>query len=220
MIGLDLATAQEHRPQPGTPALHAGLHARDRQPHSLGGGDLRHTFQLREFYGLPVVVGKLADHRGDAAVGHLGARIGLLASVPPLVLLQCLLVSPLPRRACTAEAAHEDGDSSDQVDLSEQGFDHRQGPTEATLSCKITVAYRGQCDEAEVRVIAPRPTLLRGEEGLRSKVPNGLKHEGEGHPEQHVDAQGSQDREQADLCVPPEPASDPAYRGQRQGAGL
>src|SRR5215211_7872868 len=74
-VGLDLATAQEHRPQPSASALHAGLHARDRQPQLLCCGALRHTLQLRELYGLPVVLGELADHRGDA-VGHLGACLG------------------------------------------------------------------------------------------------------------------------------------------------
>lgn len=52
-VRLDLATAQEHRPQAGTAALHPRLRARDREAETFGGG-LSHPLQLGEFYGPPI----------------------------------------------------------------------------------------------------------------------------------------------------------------------
>src|SRR5918995_5766985 len=88
------------------------------------------------------------------------ARTGLLAAFPPFVLLERLFVSPLPRRTCTADVTHEGRDSRDQVDLPEQTFGYRQGPTEATLGGQIAVAHRGYRDEAEVHVVASLRGLL------------------------------------------------------------
>src|SRR5215208_2997355 len=79
---------------------------------------------------------------------------------PPSVFLERLFVSPLPRRTCTADVTHEGRDSRDQVDLPEQSFGYRQGPTKATLGCQVAVTHRGYRDEAEVHVVASRRGLL------------------------------------------------------------
>jgi hypothetical protein len=141
-------------------------------------------------------------------------------------LLQCLpqqycpyllpLFGEMQALTRAAKVTHQGCNSRDQIDLSQQPFGHRQGPTEATLRRKVTVAHRGHREEAEVRVVASRPRLLRGEEGLRSKIPDGLEHEGEGQTKQDVNSHGPQDREHAYLCMPPDPVSNRAGCRQRQ----
>src|SRR5919202_2658163 len=73
-VGLDLATTQEHLFQASAAAPHAGLRARDRQTEPMGRGAVGQSFKLGKFYSLPIGIGELTDHRGDAA-GHPDPRI-------------------------------------------------------------------------------------------------------------------------------------------------
>jgi putative membrane protein len=96
---------------------------------------------------------------------------------------QAAMLGGVPAR----ESRHEHGDDGDEVQLSDERLDHREGVAEVPARRVVAVADGGESDVAEVEAQRARAVSALGEEGAGAEHGDGAVEEHEQQAEQEVD---------------------------------